>query len=293
MKRKRVLGIDENGLGPLMGPLVITGILLRQGEKEVWFDDISDSKEFFSRNTNNFSRLEETATALFYLCNKKEPSSPLEILNCLCRDYECLSGLDICTSNIPQEFIWSDGESRKKRCAIFSEWMVKKDIEIENIYSIAICPNRINEFTGKGNHKFLLDLSAFCEIVKSTPEKNGLSVCAGKVGGIKFYRKYLGYYIPDYQCAVIEEKEDVSLYRLEGDNEQFTLGFFTDVETKFFSAALSSLAGKYIRELFMAGIRKTLGISEDISGYHDRKTISYIRQNAFTQFPDACLFRRT
>jgi len=283
--------MDENGLGPLMGPLVVTGVLLKQPGKEVWFDDISDSKDFFSRNTNDFSRLEETATALFYLCNKKPPLSPLEILLSFCGIYKCLSGLNICTGNIPQEFIWSDDEKRKRRCELLCKWMDKKAIEIENIRSIAICPKRINMSIEKGNNKLFLDFFGFCDIVKAIPDKNGLTVYAGKVGGLKFYRKYLGYRLPDYQCEVIEENDEASLYRMEGKNENFTLGFFTDVENKSFSATLSSLIGKYIRELFMAGIRKTLGISEDISGYHDRKTKSCISKLSLNNFPSSCLFR--
>ena len=39
-----------------------------------------------------------------------------------------------------------------------------------------------------------------------------------------------------------------------------------------FSAALASLVGKYIRELYMEGIRRTLDISTNISAYHDSKT---------------------
>lgn len=289
--KKRVLGIDENGLGPLMGPLVITGILLKQNEKDVWFDDIADSKEFFSRNTNSFSQLEEVVSSIFYLWQKKEPLSPGEILNSFCGNYECLSGLNICMGNIPDDFIWSTSENRKKRCEIFWKWMEKKDIVIESIYSIPICPRRINEFTEKGNHKFLLDFFAFCDIVKNITEKNGLVIYAGKVGGIKFYSRYLRYRLPEYQCNVLEEKDENSLYIMEGENEQFIFGFYTDVEKKSFASALSSLAGKYIRELFMAAIRKTLGMSEDISGYHDRKTLSFIKTISFEQFPSECLFR--
>ncbi|MCX8082492.1 MAG: hypothetical protein N3D17_03710 [bacterium] len=286
-EKKRILGIDENGLGPLMGPLVITGVLLRYGGKDVWFDGISDSKEFFSRNIDRFSQLEDTVLSLFYLLEGRTPSSPVEILENFCVKYDCLSGLNICTRNIPDRFIWSEG----KKCEELSGWMGKNGIEIEKIQSIALCPKRINNFIEKGDHKFLLNLSAFCDIIKNLPDKNMLSVYAGRVGGLKFYKKYLTYYLYDYQCETIEEKEDVSLYRMEGDNETFTMGFYTDVEKKSFPAAIASIIGKYIRELFMAGIRKTLGISEDISGYHDRRTKKFVPSISPERFPSDCIFR--
>lgn len=290
-KKERVLGIDENGLGSLMGPLVITGILLNQEEREDWFDEIYDSKEFFSRDTERFSRLEEITTALFYICNKKKPDTPSEILKNFCKSYKCISGLNICTGNIPDKFIWSTREGRRKRCEEFKKWMDKKEIEIERIKSIALCPKRINDFIKKGNHKFLLNLFTFCDIVEDIPEKDGLFIYGGKIGGFKFYSKYLRYRLPEYYCSVREEKEGVSLYNMEDKSARFTLGFYADVEKRSFSAALSSLAGKYIRELFMAGIRKTLGISEDISGYYDSKTMAFVKTNSFKNFPPECLFR--
>ncbi|MCM8760120.1 MAG: hypothetical protein NC832_00135 [Candidatus Omnitrophica bacterium] len=286
------MGIDENGLGPLMGPLVITGVLLRQGEKEVWFDDISDSKEFFSRNINNFSHLEETVSAVFYLYNKKEPDTPSEILKNFCKGYKCLSGLNICAGNIPDEFIWSTYKGRRERCKAFKNWMDKKGINIEWIKAIAQCPKRINDFIKRGNHKFFLDLFTFLDIVKDVPDKDELFIYGGKIGGLKFYSKYLRYRLPEYQCSVVEERNEVSLYRMEDKRAKFTLGFYADVEKISFSAALSSLVGKYIRELFMAGIRKTLGISEDISGYYDTRTLRHLKSNTFEKFPSTCLFRQ-
>ena len=84
--KKRVLGIDENGLGPLMGPLVVTGTLLKySGSSSRWFNDIADSKYFFStRTSGNYSRMEETVAAIFYLANKIAPRSPAEILDAFC-----------------------------------------------------------------------------------------------------------------------------------------------------------------------------------------------------------------
>jgi ribonuclease HII len=64
-----------------------------------------------------------------------------------------------------------------------------------------------------------------------------------------------------------------------------------DVEKKSFSAALSSITGKYIRELFMESIRRKLNIREDISGYHDRKTLKRIASVNMEEFPPACIFR--
>lgn len=287
-----ILGIDENGLGPLMGPLVVTGVLLKQISEKHWLDDISDSKQFFSRTAEKFSKLETVAASLFYLKEGREPTSPAEILYNFCKDSICLSGINICTGNIPKKFYWSSHQQRKNKQAHFCEWFSAYNIKIKAINSVSLCPRRINDFTSKDNNKFLLDLCAFCDIVKETSDKNNLFIYAGRVGGMKFYTKRLKYLLPEYRCKTLEENKDRSLYRMSSPREEFTFGFFTDVEKISFSAALASLVGKYIRELYMEGIRRTLDISTNISGYHDSKTTSYIRNNDFGRFPSSCLFRR-
>ncbi len=291
---KRVLGIDENGLGPLMGPLVVTGTLLKYGgDGTCWFDDIADSKTFFSaRSKNKFSRMEETAASIFYLANKEFPSSPAAILNAFCTGTSCISGENICTGNLPKDFIWAKPEKIKKRCDEFALWAAKNDVGIEKVRSFAVCPNRINSFTEKGGTKLLLDFLTFCSIVKDVPEKDNLEVQAGKIGGIKFYRDYLLYNFPGYSPAALEEKEDISSYSLQNGRTGFRMDFIMDVEKKSFAAALSSITGKYVRELFMESIRKTLGIAGDISGYHDRKTKKHVASLNLDKFPSSCLFRR-
>lgn len=291
---KRVLGIDENGLGPLMGPLVVTGTLLKQDTADAgWFEDIADSKSFFpTRSLNNFSKIEETAISVFYLREKRLPCSPVEVLKNFCGEPKCFSGANVCTGRIPEKFIWAEPERVKNRCDAFSGWAIKNNVEIEKIRSVCVCPNRINDFVEKGKSKLLLDFLTFCGIVKDVPSKTGLDVQAGKIGGLKFYKTYLRYGLPDYEALTLEEKEEISSYSLQNNRTKFLMNFIMDVEKKSFPAALSSIIGKYVREIFMESIRRTFGIKEDISGYHDRKTRKVLGTLDMNFIPEGCVFRK-
>jgi len=290
--KHRILGIDENGLGPLLGPMVVTGTLLESDtHSDLWFGDISDSKMFFkTRSMNNFALVEETAISIFYLLKKKMPSSPLEILRAFCSNNGCTAGNDICTGRIPREFTWADSEKAKKRCFEFSQWASHNNVGIKNVSCVFICPRKLNSFT-RNNTKLFLDFLSFCSLIKEVNGKDKLEVEAGKIGGLKFYMPYIRYSMDDFQSEIVTEKESESIYILNRQESSMRVGFFMDVEKKSFPAALSSIAGKYIREISMLSIRKSLNIEGDISGYHDRKTLRQIKGLKLHDIPEECVFR--
>lgn len=292
MKELRVLGIDENGLGPLLGPLVVTGALLKfKNTADSWFHDIADSKLFFkTRSISHFSLIEETAIAVFFLLKKKMPCSPAEIFSEFTKNAECPLRINICTDKMPANFLWADSDKAKKRCSDFAAWAEINRIEMESVYSDFICPMSLNKFT-ETNSKLFLDFLSFCKIIKAVRQKNNLAVQAGKIGGLKFYGPYLNYVMDGYDIKIVSEQNAVSIYSLGQNRIKFRLGFFMDVEKQSFPAAVSSIAGKYIRELSMFSIRAHLNIKEDISGYHDRKTKKHIKDITLGGIPQECVFR--
>lgn len=283
------IGIDENGFGSLMGPLVITGTSI-EWERQKWFEKVKDSKNFFSsRNKKNFKKLEEFVISIYYCLNGKMPGCPYEIISFFSHGFKCSTGINLCLKNLPEKFLWADTVDAKSQGEEISDWMKQEKIKLKNIKAEIVCVRNFNEFIKKGNSKFLIDLFSFCRIVRDLKEENVL-ISAGKIGGMKFYLKYLRYFFPDYQIYPEIEDEGKSIYIFEGEKENFKFGFFLNVEEISFSASMSSIVGKYIREIFMEGIRNSLGIKENISGYRDRKTKNTI-SSLSSSFPSICLYR--
>ncbi len=281
------IGIDENGFGSLTGPLVITGTIIEM-EEEKWFPHICDSKIFFSsRSESKFKKLEEFIISLYYSIKKQIPSSPLEIVNYLSPEFKCFSEVDICFKNIPDKFLWADTHKGKEEGEKFLKWMEKERIFIKDVKSEIVCAKRFNELIKKGNSKFIIDLSHFCKIIKRFDRRNSF-VYAGKIGGMKYYLKYLRYFFPEYEIYEEIEEEKKSIYLFEG-KDNFKVGFFLDVEKISFSASVSSIVGKYVREIFMESFRKSTGIKEKISGYRDKKTKKAL--STLSSFPSECIIR--
>jgi len=281
------IGIDENGFGSLTGPLVITGTLI-EIEEEKWFREICDSKVFFSsRSESKFKKLEEFVISLYYSIKKEMPSSPLEIVRYLSPEFKCFSEVDICFKNIPYKFLWADIRKGKEKGEKFLKWMEKEKIFIKDVKSEIVCAKRFNELIKKGNSKFIVNLSHFCKIVKRFDRRNSF-VYAGKIGGMKYYLKYLRYFFPEYEIYKEIEEEKKSIYLFEG-KDNFKFGFFLDVEKISFPASVSSIVGKYVREIFMESFRKSTGIKEKISGYRDKKTKKAL--STLSSFPSECIIR--
>ena len=283
----KIIGIDENGFGSLTGPLIITGTSIKSEEGK-WFASVCDSKKFFSsRKTNNFKKLEEFVISLYYCIKRKLPESSKEVINFFSPDFKCSGMSDICSVNIPDNFIWADIEKGKKQSEKFIEWMEKEDVSIKDVKSKIICAKKFNELIKNGNSKFIIDLFYFCEILKEMGREDYF-VYAGKIGSMRYYSKYLRYFFSNYEIYPEIEEEKKSIYVLNG-RRNFKLGFFFNVEEVSFASSISSIVGKYIREIFMESFRKSTGIEEKISGYRDKKTKRVI-SNLFS-FPQECVLR--
>jgi ribonuclease HII len=280
---KYICGIDENGFGPVLGPLVITGILTDNNIKIPEY--IKDSKIFY-RNKKDFKKLEEIAIVLYYIIEKKLPLSPYEIYKKFVLS-ECAFSENICEKNIPVDFIIDQPD---KILFKYNDFL-KESYKLKEIRVKVICPYFLNEFTSMKNSKFILNLSTFCKIIKELAEYKEIKFFCGKIGGLIYYKRYLNYFFSDYEVKTIEENENFSSYKISNGIQNFEVIFYKDVENISLLSSLSSILGKYIREIVMESIRKSLNIKEEISGYRDKKTKKMIEDIDFNKFRKECIIR--
>ncbi|MCX7661118.1 MAG: hypothetical protein N2Z79_00355, partial [Candidatus Omnitrophica bacterium] len=270
-----LIGIDENGFGSRLGPLVITGISAYVPKNYRWLPRIKESKAIFRKDKEkDFFKLARISLGLFYAVFKKNPSSLKEFLNeitefprCTEENSICFSYLDSLEWRPPQELI-------EKEAEYFKEWMKEENIRICKIHSLILCPRDLNRFLEENNKNFI-DLLCFISVIKRLLNRDSY-VEAGKIGMTKFYYPLLKRAFSEYSINPLKERKESSVYLLTGEVYSFKLSFLLNVEEKSFLACLASLIGKYIREIFMRAILKGLGEKDYISGYWDKKTKDFI-----------------
>lgn len=176
--------------------------------------------------------------------------------------------------------------------------LAKKGVRVMAARSAVVCTSVLNAHARRGVSRFHVDLHAMERLILGMRESAGdeiLAVC-GKVGGLGHYLDAFGP-LSGRLATVLAEKRHESAYRFPGLGE---LRFVVDADAGDRLVGLSSLVGKWMREILMARItRHYQSVDQTIptsSGYHDPNTAKFVaatsllrKQNAI---PDDCFERR-
>lgn len=260
----RVVGVDENGYGPLAGPLVVTRVVLEYEGDDPLEDlqlryfptlPIRDSKEVFQRNRASYARGE--AVALWILGQAGlHPQNTLELWEMLAPAEAPLIRSSPYGANIALP-VWQDRPLQAPRLSAFAR--------VVDIRMRVLLPEHL-----RGKNKHQENLRVFLEHVDASGAQVAL---LGKLGGMIRYGPHL-----PAPCEVLEERREQSIYRV-GEK---TLAFIKNADSRFLPVAMASIVGKYVRELLMLAVNRALGHPEALpwaSGYHhDPRTRTLVEE---------------
>ena len=291
-----LIGTDEAGYAPNLGPLVITATVWRidgeLGERELYDllghcvcrapdgpDDervvIADSKSLYKSNEAMQGLERGVATAL-RACGRA-PNAWRDI-------WSAVAGMDAQQlTSIP----WHDGYDEQlplscerdkidQTATQFCNGLAKAGIELVSIRSCAVFPAEFNDLVDScGNKASLLSLRTL-ELVRQELAERGAEptmVFCDKHGGRNNYVSVLQTLFPDYLVEVRRESRAESIYRWGPKKKRVEFRFMVNGET-FLPTALASMVSKYLRELAMRafnafwlfhvpGIQRTAGYPAD------------------------------
>lgn len=313
---RRVIGADENGLGPTLGPLVVTGVLLRlEGPTPTVAalraaTGLDDSKRVFAPGRRG--RGEALALGTLGIRSARSPAElaagrtvPLPWAP------PAACALRTAGEGDPPEDAGASPSSLNPRhlgCSASSaapttlcpalparplpRWadevrdvrggLARLGVAIERVAWAVLCPGILNVALADGVSKLAVDLRLFEAVVEALRDgvEGPCEAVCGKVGGTDRYAGRFAAWAGRVRRVEVESRAR-SAYDVEGIGR---VSFVRDADASEPAVATASVLGKYVRELWMDDLAAAAGWSGPTpSGYHDaasRRLEARLRERA-------------
>ena len=299
------IGIDENGLGANLGPLVVTAVVAEVSErggrridrwKRVARNQLLDDSKRLIRHGD--VRLGEAWARVLTSESAKNPKSLLELLSAVpvkrlmarCPRH----AQQQCWNDANEKFLADEGLMDQVRGESLK--LRELGIRTSGVLSRLVCTDELNSRALLEN-RFLVDLHSMEELVLGISSKLGqpLGVVCGKVGGMHDYTSHFQKF-RTCDIEVLGESKRVSRYRVAAIGD---VKFVQDADSTDPLVMLASLVGKYLRELFVSRIggyfAERLVELRKPSGYHDKVTSEFVEATSEVrrqaEFPQSCFER--
>jgi len=298
-----LIGTDEAGYGPNLGPLVISatlwhtpdgvreddlytalaGAVSRHGDPDsaVARVPIADSKSLY-KSSGSLQAL-ECGVLTAWRAIGRQPANWREAwaqaaphsLAALDRD-PWYADFEL---QLPLHY---DSASLERLADLFLQTLRAADVELVNVRSVIVSPEQFNgELERWGNKATVLSTLTLDLIKAILPAEDGenVFVSCDKHGGRQRYAELLQAAFPDYVVEIYGECRSHSFYRWGPATRRFECRFLEKAE-RLLPVALASMASKYLRELAMLafnafwrqhlpGLRPTAGYPEDARRFRD------------------------
>jgi ribonuclease HII len=261
-----LVGIDEAGFGPILGPLVVSSstfslphhfltadlwqVLRRSAANKrkhlVGRLLIADSKKAYSRSLG-IKHLQRTVLACMK-CLGKEPATLTDLLTMLCPDcMERLSG-----------YPWYKAD-RAIASAVLGDDMTANGIELLELKSCCLDVAYYNKMVSSVRNKARVLFSATSQLIKNAFDNfagDDLQIIVDRQGGRVRYRKSLQVMFPEMELKILKETPTDSSYELTAKGRQMRLHFAVGADERFLPVSLASMVSKYLRELLVYNINR-------------------------------------
>lgn len=267
-----LVGIDEAGLGPILGPLVVsasafsvpadkTGANMWQLLSESIVPNkkklagrilICDSKKAYTP-ASGIGHLEKTILA-FLKCRAQTPATVAELMEVLAPESKAKIIAAPFYKNIDRQKLDINPDVVSIAASVLKKDLQKNGINLTYLKSFCLGAGCYNELIEKIRNKSSVVFNLVCrlisEVVKSSSHRNYHFVI-DRQGGRMHYAPHLRTMFADMDLKILNEEENISSYQLVSQYKNIRMDFAVKADDDFMPVCLASMACKYLRELLM------------------------------------------
>ncbi|HPD45601.1 MAG TPA: hypothetical protein P5279_04850 [Anaerohalosphaeraceae bacterium] len=297
-----LVGIDEAGYGPLLGPLVVSSAAFSMPEELLKADHwkvlsravgrekkglagrlvITDSKKAYSRAAG-VEQLRRTVLACVYAMDRCSavPATVGELLDALNSSYA--AGLEGCPwyKSLPEMGLGGEREGVEIASTVLANTLSGKGIRLLDMTCRVMEVRDFNRMVSAVKNKAGVLFTVVAGLISDAfykgygPASEGvLQVIVDRQGGRMDYVPVLRKMFAGLDLRVIRQDERLCSYELTGRGRAMRLHFAVKADDRYLPVALASMVSKYVRELFVeslnayfvrrcAGLRPTAGYWQD------------------------------
>ena len=268
-----IVGIDEAGYGPLLGPLVVSAAVFEvpddKADLSLWELlsqsvtphvrkrdprlTIADSKKVY-RGDAGLANLERAALCSLIVAGS-HPGTFRQLLNLVSPR----------AADDVQEYPWYDGLDLPLPTACEATELTMHANALRRGLSAcgggllgALCEplleGQYNRMVAKTRNKSVVLLGLTLRLIQRAArahESRSVRFYVDRQGGRTKYARWLMTNFEGYDLKILEEATECSAYQMAGESGQWRVEFAKRGEERQLSTALASIFSKYIRELFM------------------------------------------
>lgn len=261
-------GVDEAGLGPVLGPLVVAGIAMAgPAGHDPWkllLDHVTrdrhvkgkvrvaDSKRVHQGN-HGLERLEETVLTFLTATSDRVPRTLEDLLRLAHCDIDRLKRCPwYANLALPLPLHCDRGEI-ELRGHLLARTLDANGVRVLGIALRAVDAGEFNELLAttenKGEAHFAAYGDVIARLVRTLP--NGAHLVADRAGSRLRYADDMRDLLPEAKIAIVKEEERISIYDVVIGERHVKLTFTVEAEDRAFPTALASCFAKYLRELML------------------------------------------
>ena len=270
-----LMGTDEAGYGPNLGPLTVTGTLWENHSDQACLYDaleeaikpapnrksdnrlvVADSKVVY-KSSGSIKNLETTVLSFLAAADQQLSAVPLDLeslvrLACPASDWELLKDLPAYDFPAVELPLKADTDEIRDNAQTLITVMKTARVDLLSIHCRPVFPTEFNAGLESFGNKATLLSNRTLEIVSTLKAMadDDLEIVCDKHGGRSKYAGLIKAHLTDQPICTGEETKHCSDYSFSEQHRDVVVRFQAGGES-FMPTALASMVSKYVREVFM------------------------------------------